>query len=955
MDGQSHKHDSLLARPCVAATRWIIAYPWPTLACAALAALLCLVYTSQNLEYRTSRLDLLNPETDYNRLWIEYLEEFGDADDAVIVVQGPDRQSVVPVLQSLSRAIVREDEHFHAVLHEVDLRKIRSKGLHYLSPDELLQIDQFLNEVNPLLAGDWGWLSIGNLTASIVGRMEQSARVLQQLPPASADGSPGAAGGSPLSQLNLQRDQLERFTASLLSVLQGSEKYLSPWPPMPASFATLSELNSEYLLMQEGKLGFVLLRLTPSADKMGPNKAIDVLRDLIARVQSANARVKIGLTGLPVMEDDEMRTSKTSMIWAGIISFIGVGFLFVAGFGGIRHALLANAILLVGMAWAFGYATFSVGHLNILSVTFTATLIGVGIDFGIYYAARYLDYRKQGLDVEAALLESARSASPSIITGAVTTSVAFFSAGLTSFTGVSELGIIAGGGILLCALAELALLPAAIVLVDRTEMGKTLPTPLPIAKWTRPFHRLPRVTLGLGISFSIFLGLGLPELWYDNNLLNMQAEGLESVELERMLLEECNQSMWYALSIADSREELLAKKAAFLKLPSVERTEEIVSMLPPDDEFKQPLIRRIEQRLASLPERPPLIPIERPEKVGQLLGQLQQMLSMAGSEDRSVQQIEQSRDLLRRLPLADCYAVVSRFQQNSAGDLLSRLHVLASVANPDPPQLDDLPGSLVDRFVGHHGKHLLKIYGKGNIWDSAALERFTQDVRSVDPLVTGNPLQAHEASQEMRASFMQAAIYSLLVICGVLMLEFRNFRDVLLAALPLAFAMLQTFGLLGLIGLPLNPANLIALPLILGLGVDFGIHIIHEYREQTGPYRISGGTAVAVLVDSLTTIVGYGALMVASHQGLQSLGRVLTIGVTMCLFSSLILLPALLALITRNRVAPATNESVDHLAATEANPAGGSDAASDAEDEASTSLSVDVPTNSRKTPSRRAA
>jgi uncharacterized membrane protein YdfJ with MMPL/SSD domain len=167
--------------------------------------------------------------------------------------------------------------------------------------------------------------------------------------------------------------------------------------------------------------------------------------------------------------------------------------------------------------------------------------------------------------------------------------------------------------------------------------------------------------------------------------------------------------------------------------------------------------------------------------------------------------------------------------------------------------------------------------------------------------------------------------------------------------------MLQTFGLLGLIGLPLNPANLIALPLILGLGVDFGIHIIHEYREQTGPYRISGGTAVAVLVDSLTTIVGYGALMVASHQGLQSLGRVLTIGVTMCLFSSLILLPALLALITRNRVAPATNESVDHLAATEANPAGGSDAASDAEDEASTSLSVDVPTNSRKTPSRRAA
>ena len=107
---------------------------------------------------------------------------------------------------------------------------------------------------------------------------------------------------------------------------------------------------------------------------------------------------------------------------------------------------------------------------------------------------------------------------------------------------------------------------------------------------------------------------------------------------------------------------------------------------------------------------------------------------------------------------------------------------------------------------------------------------------------------------------------------------------------------------MGLLNIPVNPANLIALPLILGLGVDYGVHIIHEYREQKGRYRISPGTAVAVLVDSLTTIVGYGALMVATHQGLQSLGRVLTIGVTMCLFSSLVLLPALLSLITRNRV-----------------------------------------------------
>ncbi len=176
-----------------------------------------------------------------------------------------------------------------------------------------------------------------------------------------------------------------------------------------------------------------------------------------------------------------------------------------------------------------------------------------------------------------------------------------------------------------------------------------------------------------------------------------------------------------------------------------------------------------------------------------------------------------------------------------------------------------------------------------------------EDVRKVDPQVTGNPLQAHEASLEMRQSFQHAAIYSLAIIIVVLWLDFRNWRHALLAALPLGVGVLETFGALGWLNIPLNPANMIALPLILGIGVDYGVHIVHEFRERQGPYRMSPGTAVAVLVDALTTIMGYGALMVASHQGLQSLGRVLTLAVTFCLFTSLIMLPALLTWATRNR------------------------------------------------------
>ena len=236
-----------------------------------------------------------------------------------------------------------------------------------------------------------------------------------------------------------------------------------------------------------------------------------------------------------------------------------------------------------------------------------------------------------------------------------------------------------------------------------------------------------------------------------------------------------------------------------------------------------------------------------------------------------------------------------------AGDLLSRLHVLRQVANPEPPQLSDLPASLVNRFVGQHGRHLLKIYGKGNIWDTEALTQFVADVRSVDPHVTGNPLQAHEASVEMKGSYEEAAIYSLLVIIGVLVLDFRSLTYSLIAALPLAVGVLQTFGLLGFLNIPLNPANLIALPLDPG-----------HRRRLRRPHR----PRVPRVQGALSHVAGHGrgrAGRRADHDrrlrladdrqppGLQSLGRVLTIAVTCCLFSSLVMLPALLSWMTRNR------------------------------------------------------
>jgi hopanoid biosynthesis associated RND transporter like protein HpnN len=876
-------HNTILARIMRNITRLVVRFPVATLVIALVISAASLYLTATRLTFHTSRLDLLNPESDYNRLWIEYINEFGDDDDAVIVVEGESRDRVVTVLQEVSRALSQQEHLFRAVLHEVDLGKIRAKGLHYLSPADLQGLEHFVGEVGPVLKDNWGQLNLGHMLQGLCARLDYEARNPAAVRP-EADA------------------ETARLTASVLAGLSGSGQYQSPWPAMPQSFATLSELSGEYLLAKEGKLGFVSLRLAKGKDDFARStEATNALRDLIAQISTRHSDAKIGLTGLPIMEYDEMHSSQSSMFWASLISMFGVACLFVAGFGGMRHALLANGVLLVGMAWSFGYVTLTVGHLNILSVSFTVTLIGVGIDYGVYYAARYLQLRDSRMNCAEALERTSFEVGPSILTGAVTTAVAFFAAGCTNFTGIAELGVIAGGGILLCAIAELVVLPATICLVDRSSYGQKTPESLPVQEMIAPLMRMPRLLLLTTLACTVLVSFGITRLWYDHNLLNMQPVGLESVELERRLLAESNQSVWYALSIADSREELLRRKAAFLKQGSVERTEEIVSLLPPDHEVKRQLIQQVRNQLEGLPERPPVIPIDEPEELGRLMARAQELIVRRDPRSRASQDLEQARDKLRRMQVPECNRMIAQLQTFMAGDLLSRLHVLKGMANPEPPKLTDLPESLTSRFVGAHGLHLLKIYGRGNIWDMDALGNFVRETRQVDPRVTGNPLQAYEASLEMKHSYEKAALYALGVIVCVLLFDLRSIRYTILSLLPLGVGLLQTFGILGLLDIPLNPANMIALPILLGISVDEGVHVVHDFLDQKGRYRMSKSTAVAVTIDSLTTIVGFGSLMIASHQGLQSLGRVLTIGVTCCLFSSMIMLPAMLTWITRNR------------------------------------------------------
>jgi hypothetical protein len=261
-------------------------------------------------------------------------------------------------------------------------------------------------------------------------------------------------------------------------------------------------------------------------------------------------------------------------------------------------------------------------------------------------------------------------------------------------------------------------------------------------------------------------------------------------------------------------------------------------------------------------------------------------------------------DYLKATTLGEGIAArLQAFDERLARDLADDLHRLRDVSTPEPITLADLPAPLRERFVGKSGRWLVEVFAKENVreslWDFGPLEAFCKDVRAVDPEATGQPFATIEGLKAMKDGFQWAGLYAFLAIVAVLLADFRSIRHTLIALTPLGMGLVIALGVMGLVGLPLNPANMIALPLILGVGVDNGVHLLHDFliRQREGLRTVSYPIARGVLVKGMTTMIGFGTLMISSQRGLAGLGLVLTLGVGCCLLSSLVFLPALVQLV----------------------------------------------------------
>jgi len=543
---------------------------------------------------------------------------------------------------------------------------------------------------------------------------------------------------------------------------------------------------------------------------------------------------------------------------------------------------------------------------------FISIVIGVGIDYGVYFLSRYREEMLIGRSADEALEHTAERSGPGILIAAFTAGGTFLVLLLTDFRGIQELGFVAGISILLAGLSMMTTFPALLKLVGRDRAVRGLGDAPPAEQLRQlevPFldgltRRPGRVLIPVAVVTALS-GWGVYHVEFDYNVLNLQARGTESVTWEKRALAATGRSGFSALSSAKDLAELRRRQAAFERLPSVAEVDSVLRVIPDDQVGKIAVIDSFAPLVAGLRIQPP--GTVDPPRLRAVLAGLARRLGVAVAESETP-----PRDVVRILErLGAPLRAMDRIDARAAGQALGGLQVQVHrdfaemfqslQRNLRPTQITaaDIPEELRRKFIGGSGHFLMQIHPRGNTWEKEGAARFVRELRSVDPDVTGASIITYEATLQMERAYLQGAIYAfaLVVTLSVLMLGRR--RETLLAMIPLALGLAWTIGLLHLFGMTFNLANIWALPLIIGTSAEFGLNVVLRHlegRAHGGPL-VARSTVVAVGLNGLIMMGGFGSLMIASHQGIFSLGLLLTVGTACGVLASLVVVPVGLRLL----------------------------------------------------------
>ena len=838
------------------------------------------------------------------------IENFPAASSIVVVLEAKEKDdraqaeiAVKKAVDILSRELLRAEfsEYIIRVQGKLDIDFFKEHGLMLSKAEDIERVRRMYSNINlvPLFShlnddfereysGDEEKLSDDEELA--IAQFEGLEQILKVMESSAAS----------------ERISAEAASASIERFLFGSPYYLSRDSTMALLFIQPTFTINDFMLYAE---------IIPLMEKM-------------IKERTETLGVSAGLTGMLVVGKDEMVTSEQGLALSMLIAVMLILLLMILSFRMYSVPFISGIPLFVGIMWTMGLAGFTIKRLNIMTAMYMVVLLGLGIDYAIHLLTSFMQERDDGNDFTTSVGNSLKKSGAGIFTGALTTAVAFFMLVIARSNVVRELGVVAGFGILSELVAMIIMVPALLGFRNHRLVKKGKSESKLLEKFTPGFSIIsslgtkikgrPALFIFLMLAAGILLATQAGKVDVEGNMMKMEAKGLESIELQDRMVEEFGMAPDVMSITMTDLDKMRPLGKRIKKLASVKAVESLIPYYPsvkeqfvraglvekfkgeiapqsPEDSVDTGLlieeIYRLEDNLLEMSDLAFMAGMDRMfHKLNILTGRNEEGQKVAETViDRLIAAIEENPESAEGLAYFQ-RAFVPSFKEK-----------LINMANTEEIIPDMIPPFILDSFRSRDGKdYLMNVIPTQNPWDEEYRKVFTGQLETITDKATGMVLAANQMLEIVNQDGIKAAIAALIAIFILLIIDFRNIKLSLVTLLPLLLAFLSLFGIMAITGIKFDFVNIIAVPLLIGIGIDDVVHFNHRYLlEGKGNMdRVIAKIGRAVLLTTLTTIIGFGSFIPSIMRAMRSTGIVLSIAMALAFLYSILLHPAVLIILT---------------------------------------------------------
>ncbi len=841
-------------------------FPWIVILLTILISSASMVYTAKNLGLNTNSADMLSPDLPFQKNTKLLEKEFPqDTRVILLVIDALTPEETSQTAITVANKLKQFSNNFSSVYIPTENDFFRQQALLFLEQDKLDDLAEKLTDSQPFI----GYLA---QNYHLQGLFDIISKALKT--------------GDTSSVTNLE---------PLLTSINQTITHQLNHQPYHLSWQDLIAKNS---LNSNPNRAIVIARPVLNFDEvMAAENALSIAREAVNQIMAENPSVKIRITGETALEHEELESVSEGAIFSGVSSFLLVCLSLWLCLRSFKLVFATLIVLILGLVLTAGFATVAVGHLNIISIAFAVLYIGLGVDYAIHICLHYREYREQGMSDEESISLSLKTVGFPILLCAITTSMGFLAFIPTDYSGVSEFGIISAGGMYIGFFVSVTVLPALINLFSIKDIKPVVSSFSLGSMATVPFRFSTPIRI-ITVIIAILASTLLTQLVFDSNPINLRDPNSESVSTIKELLKSQTDSPFALIALAPSLED--AKKTAqqLEQLPSVHETIIISDLVAEQQEEKLETIEELDLILGNqLNQFNPVLSETDPK---QALLNFNATIAEALEKDSNLvprATLEQLYNNIRHILLLSNVANDEPYrllEKNILSLLPFTMDRLRTSLTAQPYQLADLPDYLSAQWLSPNGLYKIHITPEYDQNKIENLKQFVAEVGTVSPAATGLPVADQASGIAISKAFIQAFIGAIVAIFILLLVILRDFKNTLLVTGTLILAALLTGATNVLLNNPFNFANVIALPLLMGMGVDSSIHIMQRLKSGLSSQKeiLQSGTARGVFFSSLTTLCSFSSLAFTPHVGTSSMGLLLAIGIFFTLVCTLIVLPA---------------------------------------------------------------